>query len=245
VIFVGKRLLVQRRGRGGSVFRNPRWKKIGKVRYPPYKKEEFKEKVIEGRVVDLLHEPGRGVPIAKVKFNDGTEMLMIAPEGLAIGQKVYYGENAPIRLGSITSLGKVPEGTMIFNIELRPGDGGKLVRSSGTYATVLTHSENTTLIQLPSRKIKQIDSDARVTIGIVAAGGRIEKPFLKAGKVYHLSKAKSFKYPTVRGKAMSPYAHPAGGGHHPKGLTPAPRTAPPGAKVGHIAARRTGRRKGR
>ena len=242
---MGKRLLVQRRGRGGSVFRHPGWKKVGRVAYRPYDPETFEKKVIVGKVVELMHDPGRGVPVAKVVFEDGAEMLMPAPEGLAVGQKVYYGAKAPIRLGSIVAVGSVPEGQLVCNVEIRPGDGGKLARASGTYATVLSHMGNKTLIQLPSRKVKVIDGRARVTIGIIAGGGRIEKPFLKAGRVYHLSRSKSFKYPTVRGKAMSPYAHPAGGGHHPKGLTPAPRTAPPGQKVGHIAPRRTGRRKGR
>ncbi len=242
---MGKRLLVQRRGRGGSVFRHPGWKKVGPVVYRPYNPEEFKNKVIEGRVVELMHDPGRGAPVARVKFEDGVEMLMVAPEGLAVGQRVLYGENAPPNLGNILPLGKIPEGSLVCNVELRPGDGGKIARSSGTYATVLAHTDGKTLIQLPSKKVKEVDSSARATIGIVAGGGRIEKPMLKAGKMYHLSRSRSFKYPKVRGKAMSPYAHPAGGGHHPKGLTPAPRNAPPGAKVGHIAPRRTGRRKGR
>ena len=242
---MGKRLLVQRRGRGGSVFRHPGWKKVGPVVYRPYNPEEFKNKVIEGRVVELMHDPGRGAPVARVKFEDGVEMLMIAPEGLAVGQKIYYGADAPPYLGSILPLGKIPEGTQVCNVELRPGDGGKLARASGTYAVVLTHVGNKTLVQLPSRKVREVDSEARATIGIVAAGGRVEKPFLKAGRAYHLSRSKAWKYPTVRGKAMSPYAHPAGGGSHPKGLTPAARTAPPGQKVGHIAPRRTGRRKGK
>lgn len=242
---MGKRLLVQRRGRGGSVFISPSWKRVGRVAYRPYDPKEIKERVIVGKVVELLHDPGRGAPVARVVFEDGVEMLMIAPEGLAVGQKIYYGANAPAVLGSILPIGKIPEGTQVCNVEIRPGDGGKIARASGTYAIVLTHVGNKTLIQLPSRKVKEIDSNARATIGIVAGGGRVEKPFLKAGRVYHLSKSKAWKYPTVRGKAMSPYAHPAGGGSHPKGLTPAARNAPPGQKVGHIAARRTGRRKGR
>jgi len=242
---MGKRLIVQRRGRGGSVFISPSWKKIGRVAYRPYDPEEFQKRVIVGKVVELLHDPGRGVPVARVKFEDGVEMLMIAPEGLAVGQKVYYGAKAPPSLGYILPLGSIPEGTHVCNVELRPGDGGKIARASGTYAIVLSHLGNRTLVQLPSKKIKEIDSNARATIGIVAGGGRIEKPLLKAGKAYHMSRSKAWKYPTVRGKAMSPYAHPAGGGSHPKGLTPASRTAPPGQKVGHIAPRRTGRRKGK
>ncbi|MCX8180615.1 MAG: 50S ribosomal protein L2 [Thermofilaceae archaeon] len=241
---MGKRLLVQRRGRGGSVFRSPGWKHVGSAEYRAFKKEEVYGGVISGTVVELLHDPGRGYPLARIKFEDGIEMLMVAPEGLSVGQKVYYGAEAPIKVGNILPIGKIPEGTMVCNVEIRPGDGGKLARSSGTYATVLAHRENRTLIQLPSKKVKEVISQARATIGIVAGGGRVEKPLLKAGKKYHLSKARSFKYPTVRGKAMGAYAHPAGGGHHPKGLTPVPRNAPPGQKVGHIAPKRTGRKRG-
>jgi len=241
---MGKRLLVQRRGRGSSVFRSPSWKREGSARYRPFKFDEVYNKTIAGTVVELLHDPGRGCPLALVKFEDGVEMLMVAPEGLAVGQRIYYGANAPVRVGNILPVGKVPEGTMVCNIEIRPGDGGKLARSSGTYATVLAHRDDKTLIQLPSKKVKEVSSHARVTIGIVAGGGRVEKPMLKAGKMYYLSKARSFKYPTVRGKAMGAYAHPAGGGHHPKGLVPVSRTAPPGQKVGHIAPRRTGRKRG-
>ncbi len=241
---MGKRLLVQRRGRGGSVFRNPAWKKVGEVTYRPFKMEEIYDKVIAGRVKELLHDPGRGYPVARVEFEDGAEMLMVAPEGLAIGQAVYYGANAPVSVGNILPIGKIPEGSLVCNVEIRPGDGGKVARSSGTYAVVLAHRDGKTLIQLPSKKVKEVSSHARATVGIVAGGGRVEKPMLKAGKMYHLSRAKSFKYPTVRGKAMGAYAHPAGGGHHPKGLTPVSRNAPPGQKVGHIAARRTGRKRG-
>ncbi len=124
---------------------------------------------------------------------------------------------------------------MIYNIEKRINDGGKFVRSGGTYAVVLIHKDSTTVVQLPSGKVMEIDSRARATVGIVAGGGRIEKPMLKAGVKYYRSLAKSWKYPTVRGKAMNPYAHPHGGGSHQKGETPVPRTAPPGQKVGIIA----------
>lgn len=242
---MGKRLLVQRRGRGGSVFRSPSWKRVAPAKYPPFDKETYENEVLVGVVKELVHDPGRGAPLARVKFEDGLEFYTVAPEGIGVGHRIFYGKKAPIQLGSIVPIGQVPEGSLVFNVEIRPGDGGKLARSSGSYVTVLAHSRGKTLIQLPSKKVKEISSEARVTVGIAAGGGRIEKPFLKAGKVYHWSRAKSFKYPTVRGKAMGAYAHPAGGGHHPKGLRPAARTAPPGRKVGHIAPRRTGRRKGR
>mgnify|MGYP000436248282 CR=1 FL=1 len=245
---MGKRLIVQRRGRGGSVFRHPGWKKVGPVRYRPYDSKEIEEKVIKGRVLELLHDPGRGAPVARIVFEDGVEMLNIAAEGIAVGGVIYYGAKARPTVGSILPVGSIPEGQYVCNLELRPGDGGKIARSSGTYAIVLAHTGDYTTVQLPSGKTKVISSRCRATIGIVAGGGRVEKPFLKAGKVYHLSKSKSWKYPTVRGKAMNAYAHPHGGGSHKSrrtGSTPKPRTAPPGQKVGHFASRRTGRRKGR
>lgn len=241
---MGKRLLVQRRGRGGSVFRSPGWKHEGPAKYRVLDLEAIYGRTISGTVTELFHDPGRGCPLARVKFEDGVEMLMVAPEGLAVAQRVYYGAKAPINVGNILPLGSIPEGTIVCNVEVRPGDGGKLARSSGTYAIVLAHKDDKTLIQLPSRKIKEVSSHCRATVGIVAGGGRVEKPMLKAGKVYHLSKVKAVKYPTVRGKAMGAYAHPAGGGHHPKGLTPVARNAPPGQKVGHIAPKRTGRKRG-
>ncbi|MEM4699490.1 MAG: 50S ribosomal protein L2 [Candidatus Nezhaarchaeales archaeon] len=239
---MGKRLLVQRRGRGGSVFRSPSWKRVGDVKYPSLAVGSEGKEV--GRVVEILHDPGRGAPVARVVLESGEEFLMVAPEGLEVGQTIEVGGQASLRVGCILPLKAVPEGTQVCNVEVRPGDGGKLARSSGTYAVVVSHAPDKTVIQLPSGELKQLSPLCRATIGIVAGGGRIEKPLLKAGKKYHLSRVKAWKYPTVRGKAMSPYAHPHGGGSHPTGSTPSGRGAPPGAKVGHIAPRRTGRRKG-
>lgn len=240
---MGKRLLVQRRGRGGSVFRAPSWKRVGEVKYLSLSKEELEGK-LTGKVQALLHDPGRGAPVALIRLEGGGKFLMVAPEGLTVGQEVEIGALAAPKIGNIMPLKFIPEGTSVCNIEVNPGDGGKLVRSSGGYATVVSHAPDKTIVQLPSGELKRINPLCRATIGAVAGGGRIEKPFLKAGAKYHLAKVKAWKYPTVRGKAMSPYAHPHGGGSHPTGSTPAGRKAPPGAKVGHIAPRRTGRRKG-
>lgn len=240
---MGKRLIVQRRGRGSSVFRSPSWKRVGDVKYPSYTAGGVEGK-LTGRVARLLHDPGRGAPVAEVVLEGGGGFLMIAPEGLKVGQTIEIGSQATPKVGNILPLKFIPEGTHVCNVETKPGDGGKLARSSGVYAIVVSHASDKTMIQLPSGELKPVNPLCRATIGVVAGGGRIEKPFLKAGKVYHLSRVKAWKYPTVRGKAMSPYAHPHGGGSHPTGSTPAARTAPPGAKVGHIAPRRTGRRKG-
>ncbi len=181
--------------------------------------------------------------MARVALEDGREFLNYAAEGMYVGQVIEIGAMAKPMPGNILPLGKIPEGSMIYNIEKRINDGGKFVRSGGTYAVVLIHKDSTTVVQLPSGKVMEIDSRARATVGIVAGGGRIEKPMVKAGAKYYRSLAKSWKYPTVRGgKAMNAYAHPHGGGSHQKGETPVPRTAPPGQKVGIIAPRCTGRR---
>lgn len=235
---MGKRLLVQRRGRGGSVFKSPSWKRVGDVKYPP-----LVDSSMEFTVKDIVHDPGRGAPVAIITDNKGRSGLMIAPEGLFVGQKIYIGPNSPINVGNVLPLRDIPDGTQVCNIEGQPGDGGKFIRSAGGYGTVIAHSGESVLIQLPSGKVKSFNSLCRATIGIVASGGITEKPLLKAGANYHKYKVKSIKYPTVRGKAMNPCSHPHGGGSHPKGGTPVSRNAPPGQKVGIISPRRTGRRK--
>ncbi|MCS7364952.1 MAG: 50S ribosomal protein L2 [archaeon GB-1867-035] len=240
---MGKRILVQRRGRGGSVFRSPSWKRVGAVRYAPLSKAEMTS-TVQGKIIALLHDPGRGAPVALIKFEDGSKQLIVAPEGVYIGQKVMKGPEASLEVGNILPVGKIPEGTLVCNVESRPGDGGKFARSSGSYATIIAQSPNRTIIRLPSGKLKSIDPKCRATIGIVAGGGRTEKPFVKAGTKYYKVKAKAWKWPVVRGKAMVAASHPHGGGQHPKGSPPVSRHAPPGKKVGHIAARRTGRKKG-
>ncbi|MCS7097262.1 MAG: 50S ribosomal protein L2 [Candidatus Methanomethylicia archaeon] len=240
---MGKRILVQRKGRGGSNFRSPKWIKVGAAKYNNPQKVDYESK-ITGVVKELLHDPGRGCPLALLKYENGSEELIVAPEGIHVGKNIEKGALASIEVGNILPIGRIPEGTSVCNIELRPGDGGKLARRSGAYAVIVGHSADQTIIKLPSGKMKTIDSRCRATIGIVAAGGRVEKPFVKAGNKYHSIKRKATKWPIVRGKAMVAASHPHGGGSHPKGGIPVPKTAPPGQKVGVIASRRTGRKKG-
>ncbi len=239
---MGKRILVQRMGRGSPTFRNRGHLRVGPARYPPLPTNI----TLRGRVVDLLHDPGRWVPLARVVLENGEEFLMPAVEGMYVGQVIAIGPDASISNGNILPIGKIPEGTQISNIELRPGDGGKIARASGTYAVIIGRSGSKTIVQLPSGKMKEIPNDARATIGVIAGGGRPEKPLLKAGTAYHKWKVKARKWPRVRGVAMNAVSHPHGGGSHQSVSFPSTvaRTAPPGQKVGHIAARRTGRKKG-
>jgi large subunit ribosomal protein L2 len=241
---MGKRILVQRRGRGSSTFRAKTHRRRGAVKYPPLAIMS-KRGYLTADVEELLHDPGRGTPIAALRFENGETHLSLVPEGTAVGEQIRIGPKAGIRAGNILPLEKIPEGTPVFNIEGQPGDGGKFVRSSGTYATIITHARGQTSIRLPSGKTRAFNSIARATIGVVSGGGRPEKPFLKAGSKHKQRYAKGLTYPKVRGVAMNPVSHPHGGGskQRPGGPSSVSRTTPPGRKVGHIAPKRTGRKK--
>ncbi len=216
------------------------WRHPAPARYPP-----LMPVTLRGRVVEIVHDPGRWAPLARIVLENGDEFYTVAAEGLYAGQVIRIGPDAEPENGNILPIGKVPEGTQVFNIEIRPGDGGKLARAPGSYAVVIGRTGNKTIVQLPSGKVKEIPNDARVTIGIPAGSGRLEKPLLKAGNAYYKWSAKAHKWPRVRGVAMNAVSHPHGGGSHqsPSFPTTVAREAPPGQKVGHIAARQTGRKK--
>lgn len=202
---------------------------------------------------EIIHDPGRGAPLANVVFRDPYKYklrkeLFIAVEGMYTGQFVYAGRKANLQVGNVLPIGTMPEGTIVCNLEEKAGDRGKLARASGNYATVISHNPDTkkTRVKLPSGAKKVIQSANRAMVGIVAGGGRIDKPILKAGRAYHKYKAKRNSWPKVRGVAMNPVEHPHGGGNHQhigKAST-VRRDASAGKKVGLIAARRTGRIRG-
>lgn len=237
---MGKRLRQQRMGKGSPTFRSPGHIHPGPARYPPLSAETYR-----GRVVELLHDPGRYVPLARVVTEKGTEFLMPAAEGMYVGQVIEIGPSAKPEPGNILPLGEIPEGTAIYNIELIPGDGGKLARQAGSYALIVGKMGDRVRVKLPSGKEKDIPAKARATIGIPAGAGRVEKPLMKAGNAFYKWKVKARKWPRVRGVAMNAASHPFGGGSHQRKSHPSTvaRETPPGRKVGHIAARRTGRRK--
>ena len=232
---MGKRIIAQRRGRGSPTFRALTHKRVAPSVYPTVKG------CVEGILREIVHEPGRGAPVGRIELEDGREFHMVLPEGVAEGQKILIGDDAPVEVGNVLPVGRIPEGIPICNIERRPCDGGKLVKSSGAYATVLAHAAEGVVVKLPSGKATTLHPMCRATVGVIAGAGRVEKPFLRAGKKFHWMRAKGRYYPRVRGVAMYPAAHPFGGHAHKP--TTVSRHAPPGAKVGHIAAKRTGRRK--
>ena len=240
---MGKRIRVQRRGRGSSTFRASTHKRVAPVQYP-FMTEKQREAVIRGRIIEIIHEPGRGSPLASVRLETGETYHTVVPEGIYEGQQIQIGGKAPINIGNTLPLGKIPEGTLICNIELSPDDGGKMARSSGSYAMVVAHTPEGTIIKLPSGKKRYVNDLCRATVGVVSGAGRVEKPFLKAGDKFHLKKAKGQLYPRTRGRAMVAAAHPYGSSKRgARKVTTASRHAPPGRKVGLIAARSAGRKK--
>lgn len=242
---MGKRIRVQRRGRGGSTFRAATHKRISAVNYPNLSKKEM-ESVVQGQIEKIVHEPGRGSPLALVKLETGQDYYTVVPEGIFQGQTIQIGSNASVDVGNILTLGDVPPGTMVCNIELHPGDGGKVCRSSGAYATIVSHTPIGTMIKFPSGKTTYLNDLCRAMIGVVSGAGRVDKPFLKAGPRFHLMRAKGRKYPRARGVAMVAAVHPYGSSKRGgRKVTTVSRHAPPGKKVGLIAARSAGRKRRR
>jgi len=208
---------------------------------------------MQGVVKEIIHDPGRGAPLAKVQFRHPYKYrrvteTFIAVEGMYSGQYIFCGKKADLFVGNVLPLGQMPEGTIISNVEAKTGDRGAFARASGDYATIIGHSDDgsKTRVKLPSGAKKVVPATCRAMIGVVAGGGRIDKPLLKAGRAYFKYKAKRHEWPRVRGVAMNPVDHPHGGGNHQHigHASTVKRDAPAGQKVGLIAARRTGRLRG-
>jgi large subunit ribosomal protein L2 len=184
--------------------------------------------------------------VATVRFTDGSQQRFLAAEGTFVGSEVAVATKE-VRPGNVLRLSEIPESTPVYNIEAQPGDGGKFVRAAGTMATVIGRTPTGVTIRLPSGRFKTMHVACRATVGVVAGGGRGDKPFVKAGKAHHAHRSSGKMYPRTRGVAKNPVDHPHGGGnaHRAEGKsTTLKRGTPPGRNVGHIAAKRTGKRKG-
>jgi large subunit ribosomal protein L2 len=237
---MGKRLKQQRRGKGSLAYRKPPNTFKADVRF----KKMQEQGKIYGEVLEFVDDPGHTGPLMRVKYDDNSEEMLIAPEGIRIGDKIEEGADASVSLGNILPLSKVPEGMPVYNIESLPGDGGKFVRACGAYATIIGRVGDKVSVLLPSKKTVELNINCRAEIGAVAGGGVTSQPIMKAGKSHYIMHAINAKWPVNRGVKSNPVDHPFGGKQHHKGASSmVSRNAPPGAKVGHIAARRVGRRK--
>ena len=237
---MGKNLIQQARGKGSPTYRALSFKYKGNVSFPKYSSTP-----LTGKIVDIIHCPGHSGPLAKISYENGETVLLQAPEGIKVGDTIQVGSNIKPEVGNVLPLKDIPEGTLVFNIEATPGDGGKFVRASGTAAKIITKLHNKVIILLPSNKRREFHPNCRACIGVVAGGGRTEKPFLKAGNKYYKMKAKNKYWPRTSGVSMNAVDHPFGGtrSSHRGRPTQALRNAPPGRKVGKIAPKRTGRKK--
>lgn len=235
---MGKRIISQRRGSGSPIYRALSHRFKGDAKHPPLQSGK-----LTGVVIDIISCPSHTGPLAYVDYKE-RKGYMIAPEQIAVGDKVEVGGDE-IAVGNTLELKKIPEGTQVYNLEAVPGDGGKFVRSSGTFARVVGVQEDKVIVILPSKQQKLFDNKCRATIGTVAGGGREEKPFLKAGKMFHKMRARRHLWPIVSGNAMNAVDHPFGNKRslRKSKARVAPKNAPPGRNVGMIHARRTGRKK--
>lgn len=232
---MGKRIIQQRRGRGTHTYRVKRNAYKYTIKYP-LKLEG------EGMVLKLLNSPGHTSPLAKIKYSEGF-FYIPAFRGMVEGQTIKFGEGK-IEDGNILKLRNIPIKIKIHNLESRPGDGGKFIRTGGSSAEISKIMNNEIFVLMPSKKERQFNPDCRATIGTAAGEGRLEKPILKAGKMHYIKKSKNRLWPRTSAVKMNVIDHPFGSGRakNPKPKI-AKRNAPPGKKVGLIRPRRTGKKK--
>jgi len=244
---MGRCIRAQRHG-GSLIFASHKTHRVAPARFRTLDYAE-RQGYIKGVVKDIVHDPGRGAPLAKVAFRDTYRYkqrieYFIAVEGMYTGQFVYCGSKASLSVGNILPVNLMPEGTIITNVEAKMGDRGSFARASGTSAVVIGHADEgrITRIKLPSGQRKAVKGTCRAMIGICAGGQRRDKPLLKAVNSWYRQKAKRNHWPRVRGVAMNPVEHPHGGGNHQHIGHPSTvrRDTSRGHKVGLIAARRTG-----
>ena len=231
---MGKRLIPQRRARGGSHYRSPSHRHVDDIRIPHYE--------AEGTIKDLIQAPGRTSPLAVIDF-EGKKSYQLAVEGTRVGQRIDLG-GTEVRVGNILTLANIPEGTLVNNVEGQPGDGGKFVKTAGASALVVSRGK-VVVLNMPSGELKEFNPACRAAIGVVAGGGRIDKPLGKAGKNFHTLRSRSVANKKTKGVAMNAVDHPNGGGSHPHvgGPNCHGRNAPPGQKAGFIAPKKKVKRK--
>jgi large subunit ribosomal protein L2 len=232
---MGKNIKSQKRGRSSPTFNRPSF--------------NFTAETQIGnnglaKIAELVHCRAHSAPLARLIHDDGSVTFTIAPEGIATGQEIIIG-GSEVAIGNVLRLADIPEGTSIFNIENTPGDGGKFVKASGLTAKVVAKTPFKVTVLLPSKKNRDFLPSCRATIGVIAGGGRPEKPFYKAGRKHFRMRAKNIYWPEVCGQSMNAVDHPLGGrsSHHKGKPGIAPHNAPPGRKVGSIRPRRTGKKR--
>ncbi|MBO0477225.1 50S ribosomal protein L2 [Vagococcus sp. DIV0080] len=173
---------------------------------------------VVGTVKTVEYDPNRSANIALIHYTDGVKAYILAPKGIKVGDLIESGENADIKIGNALPLNNIPVGTVVHNIELKPGKGGQLIRSAGTSAQVLGNEGKYTLVRLNSGEVRMILGTCRATVGTVGNEQHELINIGKAGRSRWMGKR-----PTVRGSVMNPNDHPHGGG---EGKAPIGRPSP-------------------
>ena len=173
---------------------------------------------VAGTVASIEYDPNRSANIALINYADGEKRYIIAPKGIKVGMKIESGENADIKIGNTLPLANIPEGTLVHNIELKPGKGAQMARSAGASVQILGQEGKYTLLRLRSGEVRKVLSVCRATIGEVGNADYELVNLGKAGRKRHMGIR-----PTVRGSVMNPNDHPHGGG---EGRAPIGRKGP-------------------
>ncbi len=186
---------------------------IRKIRIVDFSREDKKN--IPAMVKSIEYDPTRTAFISLLAYRDGAKRYMLTPQGLKVGDKVMYGETAEILPGNRLALKNIPVGTLIHDIELAPGQGGRMARSAGAYATLQNMEAGYVMLKLPSGEIRKVRDTALASVGQLANADWMNVRIGKAGRSRHMGWR-----PSVRGKAMNPVDHPHGGGegHNPIGM---------------------------
>lgn len=168
---------------------------------------------VPGKVATIEYDPNRSANIALIFYADGDKRYIIAPKNLKVGDTVVAGPKADIKVGNALPLSNIPVGTLVHNIEMKPGKGGQLVRSAGNAAQLMAKEEKYAQVRLPSGEVRRVRIECRATIGEVGNDDHANIQIGKAGRTRHMGIR-----PTVRGSVMNPNDHPHGGGEGKTGI---------------------------
>jgi len=203
-LVAGKRSTGGRNSEGRMTIRN-----VGGGHKKKYRIIDFKrdKEGVPGKVKTIEYDPNRTARIALVFYADGEKRYIIAPHGLKVGQEINAGRDVSPEIGNAMYMSDIPFGTVIHNIELRPGQGAKMARSAGSYAQLMTREGKFAIIKLPSGETRMVLQTCKATIGTVSNADHQLEVSGKAGRSRWLGRR-----PRVRGVAMNPVDHPMGGG---------------------------------
>lgn len=173
---------------------------------------KFDKRDIPARIETIEYDPYRTAFIARSVFADGERRYVTVPKDMKVGDTFIVGENVPVKVGNRLPLGKIPSGSFIYNVELRPGAGARIARSAGNHAEIIAHDAGYAQVKMPSSEVRKIIESAWASVGTVGNEEQRLQNYGKAGK----SRWKGIR-PTVRGTAMNPVDHPHGGGEGKQG----------------------------